>query len=84
MLPLLSLAEVAIIVYPSNSAEISQESTKALYLGRKRNFAPSKEAIPLKLNEGEEHQMITAGLRYNFYPNTSLKLQCDDFKDEDE
>ncbi|QTH70667.1 hypothetical protein [Pseudoalteromonas xiamenensis] len=32
--------------------------------------------------DAEEHRMITVGIRYNFHPNASLKLQLDDFKDQ--
>lgn len=31
--------------------------------------------------EAEEHRMVTVGLKYNFHPNASLKVQYDDFQD---
>ncbi|MFC0120168.1 phosphate ABC transporter substrate-binding protein [Pseudoalteromonas xiamenensis] len=47
-----TIAEVAIIVHPSNSNTFSESDLKNLYLGKKKTFPDGSEAIPLNLEEG--------------------------------
>ena len=47
------LADVAVIVNPANSADISVEDIKSLYSGRQKNFSDGKAALVLSLEEGD-------------------------------
>ena len=47
------LADVAVIVNPANSADISVEDIKGLYSGRQKNFADGKAALVLSLEDGD-------------------------------
>ncbi|WMN58947.1 hypothetical protein NI389_12050 [Pseudoalteromonas xiamenensis] len=60
-----TIAEVAIIVHPSNSNTFSDSDLKNLYLGKKKTFPDGSEAIPLNLEEGErvEHTSIKPHLK---------------------
>ena len=48
------VAEVAVIVHPSNNAEITQKYLKKIYLGRKKSFSNGNPAVPLSLESGSE------------------------------
>lgn len=41
----------------------------------------TKDVDGYGVGDAEEHQMFTAGVRYNFHPTISLKMQYDDFQD---
>jgi hypothetical protein len=41
----------------------------------------TKDVDGYGVGDAEEHQMLTLGLRYNFHPSASLKVQYDDFQD---
>lgn len=43
-------ADIAIIVHPSNTAEISEKSIENLFLGKSRTFSNGSSAIPLTLD----------------------------------
>ena len=47
------LADVAVIVNPTHSADISVEDIKGLYSGRQKNFADGKAALVLSLEDGD-------------------------------
>jgi ABC-type phosphate transport system substrate-binding protein len=42
-----ALAEVAVVVHPSNNAALNAEEISKLYLGRSKSFPDGKAAIPL-------------------------------------
>jgi len=41
----------------------------------------TKDYFGFGTGDAEEHRMYTLGLRYNFHPSASLKIQYDDFND---
>lgn len=41
------LAEVVVIVHPSNSASIDAKSAQRIFLGKEKKFSTGKEAIPI-------------------------------------
>jgi ABC-type phosphate transport system substrate-binding protein len=45
-------AEIAVIVNPGNSADISADDVKKIYLGKISSFSDGKDALPLTLKEG--------------------------------
>lgn len=49
-----ALAEVAVIVNPSNSASMSNEDVAKLYLGKAKKFTDGNNAVPLDRKEGSE------------------------------
>jgi len=46
-------ADVAVIVNPANTADISVEDIKSLYSGRQKNFTDGKTALVMSLEEGD-------------------------------
>ena len=48
-----AMAEVAVIVHPSNSDAISQGDISKIYLGKIKKFPGGKQALPLDKSEGE-------------------------------
>jgi ABC-type phosphate transport system substrate-binding protein len=52
VLPQFSLAEVEIVVHPSNSAAFDKDAIKRIFLGKTRAFPGGGEAVPIGLKEG--------------------------------
>ncbi len=48
-----ALADIALIVHPSNAATVTDSDIKALFLGKQRSFSDGKQAIPLVVVESE-------------------------------
>ena len=46
------VAEVAIVVHPSNAATLNPEAIAQIYLGRSKSFPDGKAALPLGQAEG--------------------------------
>jgi ABC-type phosphate transport system substrate-binding protein len=46
------LAEVVVIVHPSNSASIDAKSAQRIFLGKEKKFSTGKEAIPINQAAG--------------------------------
>jgi len=60
MLPQLAMAEVEVVVHPSNSAALDKDSIKRIFLGKTRAFPGGGEAVPIGLKEGSaENQEFT-------------------------
>lgn len=49
-----SLAEIAVIVHPSNNTELDSNSISRLFLGKMKSFPGGDQAVPLNLNESSE------------------------------
>ena len=49
-----ALAEIAVIVNPSNDSSLSTEDLNKLYLGKSKKFANGQTAIPLDRKEGTD------------------------------
>lgn len=47
-------AEVAVIVHPSNTAQISDDDVARLFLGKKNKFSDGSKAVPIYLAQGHE------------------------------
>lgn len=47
-----AMAELIIVVHPSNDATIDMKSTQRIFLGKAKKFSNSKEAIPINQVEG--------------------------------
>ncbi len=52
VLPSLALAEVEVVVHPSNAAALDKDSIKRIFLGKTRAFPGGGEAVPIALKEG--------------------------------
>lgn len=52
------LAEVVVIVHPSNSASIDAKSTQRIFLGKEKKFSTSKEAIPINQSAGTASRSV--------------------------
>ncbi len=48
------VAEVAIVVHPSNAATLNPEAIAQIYLGRSKSFPDGKAALPLGQAEGSK------------------------------
>ena len=60
ILPQLALAEVEVIVHPSNNAALDKDAIKRIFLGKTRAFPGGGEAVPVALKEGTaENQEFT-------------------------
>ncbi len=60
VLPSLALAEVEVIVHPSNAAALDKDAIKRIFLGKTRAFPGGSEAVPISLNESSaENQDFT-------------------------
>ncbi len=60
ILPQLALAEVEVVVHPSNSAALDKDAIKRIFLGKTRAFPGGGEAVPIALKEGSaENQEFT-------------------------
>ncbi|MCU4675653.1 phosphate ABC transporter substrate-binding protein [Catenovulum sp. 2E275] len=46
-----SFAEIAVVVHPSNTAEISADDIERIFLGKKKTFSSGETAVPINLNE---------------------------------
>lgn len=58
-----SLAEVVVVVHPSNSATLDTKSVQRIFLGKEKKFADGKEAIPI-------NQVPSTSARDSFDTNT--------------
>ena len=47
-----AIADVSVIVHPSNNTEVSQEDVSRIFLGRKKSFSNGNEAVPVSQEEG--------------------------------
>jgi len=50
ILPQLALAEVEVVVHPSNSAALDKDAIKRIFLGKTRAFPGGGEAVPIALS----------------------------------
>ncbi|MDP4527916.1 phosphate ABC transporter substrate-binding protein [Alkalimonas delamerensis] len=48
-----ALAEISVIVHPSNAVSVDQSDLNRLFLGRGSNFSDGNRATPLNLAEGQ-------------------------------
>lgn len=48
-----ALADIAVVVHPSNSNVVNPDDLSRLFLGRTSNFADGSKATPLNLAEGQ-------------------------------
>lgn len=67
----LSIADVAIIVHPSNSAEISEDSIRHIFLGKDNNFSDNKKAVPIELAQGNARKLFLK----NYLHKSETELQ---------
>ena len=44
---LFSLADIVVVVHPSNNAELSKKSVQRIFLGKAKKFSNGKEALPI-------------------------------------
>lgn len=51
-LPMLAVAEVAIIVHPSNDSTLDKSTIKKIFMGKVRKFPNGNRATPIALEEG--------------------------------
>lgn len=51
-LPNFALAEVEVIVHPSNASSMDKDAIKRIFLGKTRAFPGGGEAVPVSLKEG--------------------------------
>ena len=73
-----ALAEIAVIVNPSNDSSLSTEDLNKLYLGKSKKFANGQTAIPLDRKEGTDiHKIFGAGRRQGRKPNEILLVTTD-------
>lgn len=49
-----AFSEIAVIVHPSNSSNVSDEDIKNIYLGKRKQFAEGGSVVPLSLESGSE------------------------------
>lgn len=49
-----ALADIAVIVHPSNTAEVSQDDVVRLFLGKKNKFSNGAAAVPIYLAQGHD------------------------------
>lgn len=49
-----AMAEVVVVVHPSNTAALNAEEISKIYLGRSKSFPDGKAAIPLAQADGAE------------------------------
>ena len=47
-------AEIAVIVHPSNAAQISEDDVMRLFLGKKNKFSDGSKAVPIYLAQGHD------------------------------
>ncbi len=60
VLPQLAMAEIEVIVHPSNASALDKDSVKRIYLGKTRAFPGGGEAVPIGLKDGSsENQEFT-------------------------
>ncbi|HEX5792604.1 MAG TPA: phosphate ABC transporter substrate-binding protein [Rheinheimera sp.] len=53
LLSVSALAEIAVVVHPSNANAVSSDELNRLFLGRASSFADGSKAIPLNQTEGQ-------------------------------
>jgi len=53
-----ALAEVAVVVHPSNQVNLTKNDIKKIYLGKMKNFADGKVILPIDLTEGSDTRSI--------------------------
>ncbi|TMO64458.1 substrate-binding domain-containing protein [Pseudoalteromonas aurantia] len=49
-----TLAEVAVVVHPSNQINLTKNEIKRIYLGKMKNFANGQVILPIDLSEGDK------------------------------
>lgn len=58
-----SLAEVVVVVHPSNGASLDKKSVQRIFLGKEKKFSDGKEALPI-------NQVTTSAARGSFDSDT--------------
>lgn len=58
-----SLAEVVVVIHPSNNAELSQKDVQRIFFGKEKKFSDGKEVLPL-------NQVPSSSARDAFDTNT--------------
>jgi ABC-type phosphate transport system substrate-binding protein len=58
-----SLAEVVVVVHPSNDAAIDKKAVKRIFLGKEKKFSNGKEVLPV-------NQVASSGARGSFDTDT--------------
>lgn len=48
------LAEISIIVHPSNAASVSSDDVSRIFLGKKKSFSDGNTVVPINLKEGSD------------------------------
>ncbi|MEN9465874.1 MAG: hypothetical protein RL217_2055 [Pseudomonadota bacterium] len=59
-----AMAEMAVIVHPSNANAIDKDTIQRIFLGKTRAFPDGKEALPISMKEGSAE--------YNSFAETVL------------
>lgn len=60
---LYSLAEIVVVVHPSNDAALSQKDVQRIFLGKEKKFSNGKEVLPV-------NQVPSSSARESFDTNT--------------
>ena len=68
-----ALAEVAVVVHPSNTAALNAEEISKIYLGRSKSFPDGKAAIPLAQADGTG---ATATFNEKFLNKTGSQIKA--------
>lgn len=58
-----SLAEIVVVVHPSNSASLDKKSVQRIFLGKEKKFSDGKEVLPI-------NQATTSAARGSFDSDT--------------
>lgn len=73
IIPGLALAEVEVIVHPSNAASMDKDAIKRIFLGKTRAFPGGGEAVPVSLKEGSSE---SAGFTKSVLSKTPKQLKA--------
>jgi len=56
VLPSMAMAEIAVIVHPSNGAALDKDAIQRIFLGKTRGFPGGGEAVPISFKEGSPEE----------------------------
>ena len=56
VLPSMAMAEIAVIVHPSNGAALDKDAIQRIFLGKTRAFPGGGEAVPISFKEGSPEE----------------------------
>lgn len=52
LIPAMAMAEIEVIVHPSNADTLDKDAIQRIFLGKTRAFPGGAEAVPISFNEG--------------------------------